>query len=54
MMTSVKRLSKLIYGALLIPWGIPVYIAVPPLAGAYTRKRGKFSLHGISSDLVST
>ncbi len=29
MMTSVKKLSKLLYGALLIPWGIPVYIAVP-------------------------
>ena len=28
-MRSVKKFSRLIYGALLIPWGIPVYIAVP-------------------------
>ena len=29
MLSGRKRFSTLIYGALLIPWGIPVYIAVP-------------------------
>ena len=54
-LTNRKRLSKLLYAALLVPWGIPVYIAVP-LWRALIHGNGGISvltaLFGINANLM--
>ena len=56
MASSISAYSKMLYGALLIPWGIPVYIGVPLWRGIIHGNGGESflsSLFGLNINLLT-